>query len=94
MVLYGITLVLLSDDLSDADPTLLSPFYADDAAFDGSAWKIAAQLCLLMDRREDQTYFPDPANSIFIADNPEEKEAAKKEFERAGINLNHIHGRQ
>ena len=35
MVLYGITLVPLSEDIRDEDPTLLSPFYANAAAFDG-----------------------------------------------------------
>ena len=37
MVLYGITLVPLAEELRSADPGLISPFYADDAAFDGSA---------------------------------------------------------
>ena len=37
MVLYGINLVLLTKGLRAADLGLLSPFYADDAAFDGSA---------------------------------------------------------
>ena len=41
MVLYGITLVHLEEDLRDADPTLLSPFYAYDAAFDGSSRRSA-----------------------------------------------------
>ena len=35
MVFYGITLVPLAEELRAADPGLLSPFYADDAAFDG-----------------------------------------------------------
>ena len=37
MVLYRITLVHLAEELRAADPGLLSLFYADDAAFDGSA---------------------------------------------------------
>ena len=37
MVFYGITLAPLTEELRAADPWLLSPFYADDAAFDGSA---------------------------------------------------------
>ena len=40
----------------------------------------------------DQGYFPERAKSIFIADNPEEKEAAKREFEREGLNLKNIDG--
>ena len=35
MVLYGINLVRLAEELRAADPGLLSPFYADDALFDG-----------------------------------------------------------
>ena len=30
MVLYGITLIPLAEELRAADPGLLSPFYADD----------------------------------------------------------------
>ena len=37
MVLYGINLVPLVEELRAADLGLLSPFYANDAAFDGSA---------------------------------------------------------
>ena len=35
--MYGITLVPLANELRATDSGLLSPFYADDAAFDGSA---------------------------------------------------------
>ena len=35
MLLYGINLVPLAEDLRAADLGFLSPFYADDAAFDG-----------------------------------------------------------
>ena len=48
IVLYGVTLFLLAEDLRDVDPTLLFPFYANDAAFDGSAKRSAVQLHLLM----------------------------------------------
>ena len=37
MVLYGITLVHLAEELRAPYAGLLSPFYADDADFDGSA---------------------------------------------------------
>ena len=66
MVLYGITLVPLVEDLRVADPGLLSPFYADNVAFDGSARLGAQLLKLLMKRRPDRGYFPEPANSLFI----------------------------
>ena len=48
MVLYGITLVLLEEELRDVDPTLISPFYDDDAAFDGLLRQNMAQLRLLV----------------------------------------------
>ena len=59
-------------------------------AFDGLVRRSAAQLTLLMDRRPDWGYFSKPAKSIFISDNPEEKEAAKREFKQAGLNINYI----
>ena len=37
MVLYGITLFPLAEELRVADPGLLLPFYVDDAVFDVSA---------------------------------------------------------
>ena len=40
----------------------------------------------------DWESFPEPDKYIFIADNPEEKEAEKKEFEQAGLNLNYVDG--
>ena len=50
MVLYGINLVPLAEELRAADPVLLSPFYEDDAAFGGLARHIAQLLNLLMRR--------------------------------------------
>ena len=53
MVLYGITLVPLAKELRAADPGFLSPFYADDAAFDSSERQSAQLLKLLMKRGPD-----------------------------------------
>ena len=74
MILYGINLVPLKEELRGTDTTLLSPFYSNDVAFDGSTQRSAVQLRMLMDRGADRGYFPDPSKSIFIAENPEEKE--------------------
>ena len=87
MVLYGINLTPLAEELRDADPTLLSPFYADYAAFDRSMRRSAVQLRLLMDRGPDQGYLTNPSKALFIADNPEEKGVAKREPERVGLNI-------
>ena len=63
MFLYGITLVPLSEELRAVDPGLLSPFYADDAAFGGLERRSAQLLKLLMKRGPDRGYFPEPAKS-------------------------------
>ena len=71
MVLYGITHVPLAEELRDTDPTLFSTFYTDDAEFDRLARRSPAQLQLLMDQGPDRGYFPEPAKSLFVAENPE-----------------------
>ena len=50
MVLYGITLVPLSEELRAADSGLLLPVYVDDVAFHGSAKRSEQILKLLMKR--------------------------------------------
>ena len=92
MVLYGITLIPLAEELREADPRLLSPFYADDAAFDGSEQRSAQILKLLMKRGPDWVYFPQPAKSLFILDNLGQEDAAKKEFVKEGLCLNFVSG--
>ena len=92
MVLYGITLFPLSEELRAADPGLLSLFYADDADFDGLARRSAQLLKMLMKRGSDRGYFPDPAKSLFISDTPGQEEAAKREFAMEGITLSFISG--
>ena len=92
MVLYGITLAPLAEELRTADPGLLSPFYADDAVFDGSAPRSAQLLKLLMKRGPDRGYFPDPAKSLFISDTPGQEEAVKQEFSKEGLDMNFISG--
>ena len=67
MLMYVITLVSLPEEISITNPTLLSQLYADDAAFDGSKMRSAAQLRLLMDQGPERGYFPEPAKSLFIA---------------------------
>ena len=68
MVLYGITLVPLDEELRAADTGLLSTFYADDAAFDSSELKSAHILKLLIKRGPDRGYFPEPEKYLFILD--------------------------
>ena len=92
MALYGITLVPLAEELRAADPGLLSPFYADDAAFDGSTRRSAQLLKLLMKRGPERGYFPEPAKSLFILDTPGQEAGAKREFAAEGLTLNFVSG--
>ena len=66
MVLHGITLFPLAEEIRAANPGLLSLFYADDATFEDSARQSAQLLKLLMKRGPDREYFPELAKSLFI----------------------------
>ena len=92
MVLYRITLVPLAEELRAADPGILSPFYADDAAFGSSARRSAQLLKLLMRRGPYRVYFPNPAKSLFILNTPGQEEAENQEFAVEGLTLNFISG--
>ena len=65
--------------------SLLSPFYEDDAEFDGSSRCSANHLKLLMKRGPDQGYLPGLAKSLFILDTPGKEEATKREFAKEGL---------
>ena len=90
MVLYRITLVPLAEELRVADPGLISPFYADDAAFDGLVRRSTQLLKMLMKRGPDRGYFTKQAKSVFTADTPGQEEAAKREFAMEGLDLKFI----
>ena len=95
MVLYGITLVPLAEELRSADPGLLSLFYADDAAFNVLARLSAQLLKLLMKRGPDWGYFPEPAKSLFISDTPgqEDRTGQQKEINRVEEGVGVYEGR-
>ena len=78
MVLYGITLVPLAEELRATGLGLLSPFYANDAAFDGSAQRITYILKMLTKRGPDRGYLPETAKSLFILDTLRQEAAAKQ----------------
>ena len=58
MVLCGITLVSLVEELRAVGPVLLSSFYADDGAFDILAGRGAQLLKIMMKKGPDQGVFP------------------------------------
>ena len=78
MVLYRITLVPLAEKLRAADLRLLSPFYADDAAFDSSTQQSAQLLNMLMERELDRGCFPKPAKSLFILNTLGHEDVARR----------------
>ena len=90
MLLSRITLAPLAKELRGADPKLLSLFYADDAAFDGSARPSAQLLNMLIKRGPDRGYFPKPDKSLFISDTLGQEEAEKREFTLEGLTLNSV----
>ena len=92
MVLTGITLAPLAEELIAAELGILSPFYTDDAVLDGSARRNAHLLNMLMKRNPDWGYFPETAKSLFILDTPGKEEAAKREFAVEGLTLNFVSG--
>ena len=48
----------------------------------------------MIDQGPEWGYFPELAKSLFIANNPEEKEVAERKVEQVGLNLNYIDGSQ
>ena len=92
MVLYIIIIFPLAEELRAADPGLLSPFYAYNAAFDGSALCSAKLLKLLIEIGPDRGYLTEPAKSLFISYIPGQDEATKREFEADGLELNSVSG--
>ena len=70
MLLCGITLVPLAEELRVADLGILSPFYADDVALENLAQTIAQILKMLMERGPDWGYLSETAKYLFILDTP------------------------
>ena len=90
MVLYGITLFPLAEELRAVDPWLLSPLYDNDAACNSSVRCSAQLLKLLIKRGPDRGYFPEQAKSLFISYTLGQEEAAKREFSVEGLTLNYV----
>ena len=68
VVLYGITLFFLVEDLQAADLGIIIPFYVDNAVFDKSARRSAHLWKLLLEKWQDWEFPHNPAKSMFIAD--------------------------
>ena len=71
MLLYGIALVPLAESLRKAEPTVLQPWYANDAAMTGPVDAIARAMRLLEEQGPARGYYPEPEKSIFVPSTPE-----------------------
>jgi hypothetical protein len=67
MVLYGLALTPLAETIRARVPTVVQPWYADDAAMAGPVAGIAEAQRLLLDLGPRRGYFPEPDKSILIA---------------------------
>jgi hypothetical protein len=66
MVLYGLALTPLAETIRAAVPTVVQPWYADDAAMAGPVDGIAEAQRLLLELGPRRGYFPEPDKSILI----------------------------
>ena len=66
MVLYGLALTPLSEQLRITVPSVVQPWYADDAAMEGPVEGIAIAMRLLQQQGPARGYYPEPAKSIFV----------------------------
>ena len=78
MVLYGITLVPLAEEICEDDIRLINPFYKDDVDFDESIWWSAQILKLLLERGADQGHLIKLAKSIFISYFSDQEDMVKR----------------
>jgi hypothetical protein len=67
MVLYGLSLTPLAEALRRAVPTVVQPWYADDAAMAGPVEGIRDAQRLLLEWGPRRGYFPEPDKSIIIS---------------------------
>ena len=75
MVIYGLTLVLLSKFLREQTPAVIQPFYDDDLSFSGHASDIVQAMRLLQHHGPSRGYFPELTKSIVVCTESEEIQA-------------------
>ena len=75
MILYGVSLLGLRDNLRESASGALQPWYADDFSVNGKTWEVAQVFQLLCKKGPSVGYFPAPAKSWAIcpkcADKPQ-----------------------
>jgi hypothetical protein len=93
MILYGIGLLPLAEDLRRHDPSILQPWYADDFALEGPATSVAQLFQRLCQRGPDVGYFPAPAKSYVVCPRASEP-AAKAAFDAADLPVQFSRGQR
>ena len=84
MLLYGVSLLSLAEDLRESQPGLLQPWYADDFSIYGRASQVACLFNRLCEKGPSVGYFPAPAKSWAIC--PKQVEgSAKAILDAAGL---------
>ena len=78
VVLYGITLVPLAEELRAADPGRLTPFYTENVELYGLEWRSSHILKLIVYKGADRGCLLVPSKSLSIADSPNQKESTKR----------------
>ena len=80
MVLYGLTLVPMAEALRRLVPSIMQPWYADDAAMAGKSENIATAMRHLLRMGPLRGYYPEPTKSVLICNPGTERDAAKEVF--------------
>ena len=89
MVIYGLALIPLAESLRKAVPSVVQPWYADNATMAGPVSGIAKAMGIIREEGPARGYFPEPSKSILIC-NPEVSETAKAALE--GFNFQYRDG--
>ena len=91
MALYGLALLPLADLLRESHPTVLQPWYADDAAMQGLPREVVDCFKLLKKLGPLFGYLPEPARSFAICPLATE-ELARPIFEEADLPVRFCRG--
>ena len=80
IVLYGVTLAPLEEELQVSYSVLIAPFYSNDADFDSSLWGSVRLISIIMERGPISRCFSNLSKSLFISDTPDQEASAKWDF--------------
>ena len=88
MALYGVALLPLAEILQKEYPSVMQPWYADNAVMMGTIRPVVGCFKRLLEIGPDFGYHPEAAKSYFICPLADE-EAAKAVFAEEGLDIQH-----